>query len=63
MRYLFGIGLVLVSGLACMIIAKKRGKDPAMWFAAGIVFNVFALAAIAFGAKAIQKKRMEADDE
>ncbi len=45
--YVIWIIVALVSGLVCWIIAKKKGRNPALWFAAGIGFNVVSLLCIA----------------
>lgn len=43
-----------VVGLACAMIAQRRKKDPLLWFLAGVVFNVVALAFILTSSKVVQ---------
>jgi len=47
-RYFGFIVLALLTGIISAIIAKKKGRDVAAWFLAGIFFNLFALAAVSF---------------
>lgn len=60
----------LVWGLACMYFAKKKGRDPKGWFILGLLFSIFAFAALmlipseksmqlAAEAKALQTKKEE----
>ncbi len=43
----------LLVGFACAAIAKHKGKDPLIWFIAGALANILALATVIF----IQKKK------
>ena len=52
-QYLPWIVLSLLSGIACAVIAKKKGNDAALWFFGGLVFSIFGVLAISF----IQNKR------
>lgn len=45
-KYAFLVVLALVSGVASSIIAKTKGRDPAMWFIAGIIFNLVSVGTI-----------------
>ncbi len=42
-RYIAITVVVVLTGLACYFIAKKNGRNPMLWFAAGIVFNFVAI--------------------
>jgi hypothetical protein len=55
--YLVWLILAIVSGIVCYFIAKKKGRDPALWFAAGIIFNILAWAVLSW----IMKSRQEED--
>jgi hypothetical protein len=55
-RYLAFAGLALATGAVSALIAKQKGRDAAVWFLAGILFNFFALAAVAF-LGALREKR------
>ncbi len=54
--YLVWLILAGVSGIVCYFIAKEKGRDPALWFAGGIIFNVFAWAVLALIKRARQKE-------
>lgn len=55
-RYLGLAALALVTGAVSALIAKKKGRDAVTWFLAGIFFNLFALASVAF-LKNLKEKR------
>jgi hypothetical protein len=49
-----GLGAYLISGLGilsvgafCALWARSTRRDPWLWLAAGVVFNIFALIAVA----------------
>jgi len=41
--YLTLVILAALTGLACYIIARKKGRDAYMWFLGGVIFNIFTL--------------------
>lgn len=43
---LFTVGTALAIGAFCAAWARSTGRDPWVWLAAGILFNVFTLLAI-----------------
>lgn len=43
----------LLVGFACAAIARHKGKDPFIWFVAGAILNILALATVIF----IEKKK------
>ena len=47
-KYLIWLGIDMACCIACLFIARKKGHDAATWFAAGFLFNVAALAILAF---------------
>ena len=51
------IALSLASGIACYAIARKKGKDAALWFIAGVIFNIFALVIITKASKVLEKTK------
>lgn len=55
-RYFGLVVVALLTGIVSAIIAKKKGRDAVAWFLAGIFFNLFALAAVAF-LKNLKEKR------
>ncbi|MCK4554058.1 hypothetical protein KAU19_03785 [Candidatus Parcubacteria bacterium] len=53
--YLIWLIMAITTGTTCYFVAKKKGKDAFIWFVAGLVFNLFAVAVIAL-AKTKQQK-------
>jgi len=45
--YVAWLILSAITGVACFVIARKKGRDAALWFFIGVIFNVFALGALA----------------
>lgn len=45
--YVSWLILSAITGLVCYFIARKKGRDAALWFLAGVVFNVFAVIVLA----------------
>ena len=42
-RYIAIAIVAVLTGVICYLIAKKSGRDPILWFVAGIVFNFLAI--------------------
>lgn len=46
--YLPWIALSLLTGIACAVIAKKKGRDAALWFFGGALFSIVGVAVVSF---------------
>jgi len=42
-RYIAIAVVAVLTGVVCYFIAKKNGRNPMLWFVAGIVFNFAAI--------------------
>lgn len=43
-EFLVAMMMGVIWGLACMYLAKQKGRDPRAWFLLGLFFSIFALA-------------------
>lgn len=41
--YLIYFTISLLSGIGCYLFAKRKGKNPYLWFGIGVVFSVIGL--------------------
>lgn len=49
--YLILVITSILIGVVCAVVAHRTRRDPLLWFACGVVLNLFALAAIAMISK------------
>ena len=42
-KYVGWLILALISGVISSVIAKRKGRDAAIWFMLGIIFNVLSV--------------------
>ncbi|MDP2737077.1 MAG: hypothetical protein Q8O59_04875 [bacterium] len=42
-KYIAIAVVAVLTGVVCYFIAKKSGRNPMLWFVAGIIFNFLAI--------------------